>query len=200
MVRKILVLAFALMSGLLLTLAGFQLVGIAQTATSIANQTPQKNEPLTSKMVGAGSKPAIVTKNKNNPDKRFEKIPYVTINMTVIKMIESSNNPKAYNERSKASGLYQITPIVLKEWNTFHKNEKYSLADLFSPYINTKIAFWYMAKRIPEMLRYFQKNITLENLIISWNAGIAYVVKQKPIPEETINFITKYKTLLSQVL
>lgn len=33
------------------------------------------------------------------------------INMNTIAQIESSGNPLAYNERTKATGLYQIAPI-----------------------------------------------------------------------------------------
>ena len=36
--------------------------------------------------------------------------------------VESSGNPSAYNEKSGAIGLMQITPIVLKEFNNFVKN------------------------------------------------------------------------------
>ncbi len=37
------------------------------------------------------------------------------VDMSVISQIESSNNQLAYNKHSKAVGLCQVTPIVLKE-------------------------------------------------------------------------------------
>jgi len=39
------------------------------------------------------------------------------IDMDAIATIESSNNPKAFNEQSGARGLYQITPLCLKHYN-----------------------------------------------------------------------------------
>ena len=47
------------------------------------------------------------------------------VDMDNIYRIESSHNPKAYNSGSKAKGLGQITPIVLKEWNNYHPNDKH---------------------------------------------------------------------------
>ena len=118
----------------------------------------------------------------------------IYINMNTIKQIESSNNPRAYNKRSKARGLYQITEIVLIEYNNFNKTT-YTTSDLFNPTINYTIAKWYMGARIPDMLRYFNKPITINNLLISYNAGINYVVKGLPLPTETKNYIEKYNNL-----
>jgi soluble lytic murein transglycosylase-like protein len=114
------------------------------------------------------------------------------IDLNKIKQIESSGNPLAYNPTSQARGLYQITPICLKEYNNFH-TKKYSTQDLFNPTINEKIAKWYLTKRIPQMLRYYNKPITTSNILISYNAGINYVVKGLSLPTETRNYIQKYK-------
>jgi len=116
------------------------------------------------------------------------------IDLSVISTIESSNNPYAYNPKTEARGLFQITPICLREWNNFHPNEQYSLDDLFDPQINTKIAKWYLTRRIPQMLRYYKKPVTIENILICYNAGIKYVLKGE-IPEETRKYIEKYKRL-----
>ena len=123
--------------------------------------------------------------------------PAEMINLERIKQIESNGNPLAYNNRSHAVGLYQITPICLTEYNNFHK-VKYSQAQLFNGKINRKIAEWYINIRIPSMLSYYHKPITVENVLISYNAGISYVVKGKPLPIETVNYIRKYQAQIDR--
>jgi len=120
----------------------------------------------------------------------------VEINLSAIKQIESSGNPFAYNERSGAIGLYQITPICLKEWNTFAKGGcQYTIFDLADPAVNSKIAHWYLNNRIPQMLEYYRKPVTIRNILISYNAGISYVVENKKLPRETRNYLKKYNRL-----
>ena len=114
------------------------------------------------------------------------------INMEIIKGIESSGNPLAFNKKSKARGLYQITPIVLKEWGNFNPKEVYSEQQLFDADINTRIADWYMNNRIPQMLKAYKLSDTPENRLASYNAGIGYLTKKKPLPLETQNYIKKY--------
>ena len=117
----------------------------------------------------------------------------VYVDMQKIKMIESSGNPRAYNEASHARGLYQITPVVLTEWNNYHPHAQYTVDQLFSSSINSEIAHWYMNYRIPQMLRYYGCEDTVENRLISYNAGISYVVGNgKVLPRETVQYIEKY--------
>lgn len=113
-----------------------------------------------------------------------------TVDMNKIYFIESSNNPNAYNERSQARGLGQITPIVLKEWNNFHPKNQVTSDDLFNADVNKQISSWYMNERIPAMLRYFKKEDTAMNRLIAYNAGIARV--GKVLPKETDSYIKKY--------
>jgi hypothetical protein len=116
------------------------------------------------------------------------------IDMSVIQQIESSGRPDAYNARSGARGLYQITPICLQEWNNFHPKDQHTLDDLFHPDTNTKIATWFMLIRIPQMLRYYGVPVTIENMIVAWNAGIVYA-RRGVVPTETANFIKKYRRM-----
>lgn len=116
----------------------------------------------------------------------------IEVDMTKIMMIESSGNPNAFNKRSGAKGLFQITSICLKEYNNFHPNAKHTEDELFNPIINRKIACWYM-KRIKQMLRHYKKEITIENILTCYNAGVSYVVHGKPLPTETRQYIAKYK-------
>ena len=106
--------------------------------------------------------------------------------------IESSKNPEAHNVRTEARGLFQITPILLREWNRYYPKERYTAQDLYQPKVNVKIAKWYLKKRIPQMLKHYRKPLTIENILISWNAGVSYVVNEKELPSETKAFIKKY--------
>ena len=116
------------------------------------------------------------------------------VNMDVIKQIESSGNPRAYNRTSGARGHYQITPIVLEEFN-YYKNTAYKSNDLFNPATNFLIADWYMNTRIPQMFKYFNVTDTVRNRIIAYNAGIVYA-RNGFAPAETRNYIKKYERAL----
>lgn len=113
------------------------------------------------------------------------------INLEIIKLIESSGKERAYNPEDGGRGHFQITPICLEEFNDYH-NKKHSPDDLWNPEINKKIASWYLNKRIPQMLKYFGIKDSIENRIISFNAGISTLVYKKPIPKKTKKYITKY--------
>lgn len=114
------------------------------------------------------------------------------MDMNKVFSIESSMNPKAYNKGAQAKGLGQITPIVLKEWNNFNPNKKYTSDELMDGNINTKISTWYMNKRIPQLLSHYKIEDTPDNRITAYNAGIGTLVSKKPIPTETQNYIKKY--------
>lgn len=87
--------------------------------------------------------------------------------------VESSENPSAHKRSTGARGLMQITPIVLKEWNQFHPQEKYSKNDLFNSEINKKIGQWYFFERIGEhYLPAYGLKSSLENQLAAYNLGI----------------------------
>lgn len=117
------------------------------------------------------------------------------IQLEIIKKIESNGDRWAYNKTDGGSrGLYQIHPVGLKEYNRLHK-KKYELTDLYTPSVNEKIARWFFEVRIPQILNKHNIELSLENLIISYNAGVSYVVNNRPTPKITIDYITKYKKL-----
>ncbi len=118
------------------------------------------------------------------------------IDMSIIARIESNNNPKAVSSEG-AIGTYQITYVVLQEYNTMN-DTRYTSQDLFKPEVNKEIAYWYMNIRIPQLLRHFHKPITLINLLISYNAGVGYVLSGK-IPNETKQYILRYKKLAERI-
>lgn len=117
------------------------------------------------------------------------------VNLDIIAQIESSGDPRAYNPNTDARGLYQITPICLKEYNNHHRNSPILSANaLFCPEISRKVAEWYLTVRIPQMLSYYHKSNTVRNCIIAYNAGIRAVVKSY-LPEETEQYLKKYARL-----
>lgn len=115
------------------------------------------------------------------------------VSLPIIAQIESSGNPNAVN--GKCIGLYQISPILLKEYNQFHPSGEISLPSLYHPFHNEKVAAWYLNVRIPQMLKAYHKPVTIENKIICFNAGVKYVRYDLPLPIETRNYLAKYSQL-----
>lgn len=114
------------------------------------------------------------------------------IDLDKIIMIESSGNPRAWRKADDSRGLYQITPICLKEYNNFHPGAEYSMDDLWNTSISTVIADWYLNVRIPQMLRHFGVPDSARNRIIAYNAGISYLADNKPLPKKTVAYLKKY--------
>jgi len=113
------------------------------------------------------------------------------VNMHKILMIESSGNPMAHRKVDNSRGLFQITPICLEEWNMFHPKNKYNEDDLWSPRINYRIAKWYMNKRIPQMIRHYRLDDTVDNRLIAYNAGISRLI-DGIVPSTTKSYLNKY--------
>lgn len=113
------------------------------------------------------------------------------VKLEVISQIESSNNPKAFNKKTRAYGLFQITPICLKHYNSSN-NTHYSEQDLFNPTINRSIADWYI-KWIAS------KCDSDEEILIAYNWGYGNLRKWngsfQSLPKETQNYVTKYHIL-----
>ena len=115
------------------------------------------------------------------------------VNMRSIASIESSGNSRAYNAKSGARGLYQITPICLKDYLQYH-NESITLDNLFEVSVNEKVAQWYMNIRIPQLLRHYGYTDSVENRLIAYNCGISCIGKK--LPAETRDYVKKYFNLL----
>jgi len=112
------------------------------------------------------------------------------VDLNIIASIESSNNPLAYNSRTKATGLYQITPICLQDYNNYH-SVKYTLDDMYDADKSLVVADWYLNDRIPQMLRYYGHTVNLTNTLIAYNWGIGHV--GETLPKETSDYIKKYE-------
>jgi hypothetical protein len=117
----------------------------------------------------------------------------IPVQLEIIREIESSGRADAVGP-SGERGLYQVSEILRKEYNQFHKKQV-SPEELFLPEINERIADWYLHERIPALLRHFKKPVTLENIIVAYNAGIATVAHSKPLPPITKAYIQKYKRI-----
>lgn len=119
------------------------------------------------------------------------------ISLPIIAEIESGGNPSAYNPKSKAMGLYQITPICLEDYNNAHPGSEIPLNTLMESTANGKVASWYF-KRIEDMLRHYGLETSLENILTAYNCGIKCVIDGK-MPSETSNYIAKYRRLSNGV-
>lgn len=73
--------------------------------------------------------------------------PYVEIWKAVC-MVESTNNAKAYNRREKATGIAQIRPIKLKDYNQ-RTHSHYTLVDCYKVEVSKKIFMYYAQKFNP---------------------------------------------------
>ena len=105
--------------------------------------------------------------------------------MYAIAKAESSMSPIARNRKTRAKGLYQLTPICLKDLR-----ERWGLlVDPFDPIQATEGAAVY----ISWLMRRFPEDIRL--VLAAWNWGIGNVQKwlrnEKEMPKETKNFIEK---------
>ena len=123
----------------------------------------------------------------------------IHIDYDAIAMIESSNNPLAYNEKSGARGLFQIREIALKDYNNYHRNRMYMEADLFEGSVSKEIAIWLFEVRIPQLLKHYELEVNLKNLLFSYNWGTKNVsdwykngAKIEYVPTETRNYYDRY--------
>ena len=118
------------------------------------------------------------------------------INLYTISRIESSNREDAcsYKGCKYGRGLFQISEIVLQEWNDYHPNEQYLPRHLFQGEANRRIANWYF-DRIETMLIYYDLPTDLDHVLAAYSWGIGNLRKYgiENIPKETRDFINKYK-------
>lgn len=115
------------------------------------------------------------------------------VDLRAIAEIESSNNPDAVNPRTDAIGLYQITPVCVRDYNQFHTFQ-YTIEKMFEPHMAWNVANWYLNQRIPSMLRHYKIPDTLDNRLWAYNAGIGKVVRGV-MPKESRAYIAKYKLI-----
>lgn len=123
------------------------------------------------------------------------------VDMEIIKQIESSGNPNAFNKRTGCRGLFQISEICLEEYSIAHPFDGFTVEDLFNPTINILVAYWYMFSRLPGMLEHYKMPVTIQMLLIAYNWGIGnarkwyYSEGKISLPEETRKYVEKYNRM-----
>jgi len=106
----------------------------------------------------------LLGQNLNNNTNNFESF------FKAISIVESGNNPKAFNKAENAAGVAQIRVACLKDSNEFGKT-KYNLNDRFDPEKSKIICFNYL-------LRYQSKhNWEFELMAKNWNGGPKFAEK-----------------------
>jgi soluble lytic murein transglycosylase-like protein len=115
--------------------------------------------------------------------------------MKALAEIESSNNPKAYNKRTQARGLYQITPVVFRQFKEHDPQNPFTIQALFEPNMAKFVADWYL-----DWLA--QRCDTVDEILIAWNWGYGHWRKwankggnMDALPKETRDFLEKYHRL-----
>lgn len=94
-------------------------------------------------------------------------------------------------QTANSLGMYQISKITLQEWNNFHPSQKFEWSELLDDDVNKTIASWYLEKRIPQMLKHYKKEDTIENRLTAYNCGISCVLQNRR-PAITQKYITDY--------
>lgn len=112
-----------------------------------------------------------------------------------VVMEESAGNPLAASIKG-ARGLMQITEPALDDYNTYNR-QKMTMDDMWDEEKNKTVGEWYLADRIPKMLKYYKIPVTTENILWAYNAGIGNVVKGIK-PKETVLYIEKVKARLEE--
>jgi len=104
----------------------------------------------------AGSPPNYTLTIATKPPIR----PYEAITNAVA-IVESNNNPLAYNSSEQATGLYQVRPIRLRDYNK-RTGSRLKLKDMYDP-LKAKQVFLYYAMQIG-----YQNP---EKICREWNGG-----------------------------
>lgn len=95
---------------------------------------------------------------------------------------ESGLNPTRVNPSSRATGLFQITAPVLKDFNRANATN-YQLEALTEPVLATKVAVFHIHrivalwKPVPALAADFSDRRFIELLVLGWNAGPSAVLK-----------------------
>lgn len=124
------------------------------------------------------------------------------VDIHIIGLIESSGDPLAYNVQSGAVGLYQICPIVLKDYNVNHDDgyhSKYTLDEMYNADYASLVATWYINFQIPEYLTRYKISDTITSRLIAYNWGIGHLRKWfkngshwNKLPKETRQYVKRY--------
>jgi hypothetical protein len=133
------------------------------------------------------------------------------IDMDVLIYIESKGDPNAHNELTGARGLCQILEPT---WNEcIEKMDKdWNYQECWNdPYKNKRVGWYYINRRIPQMLIFYNMPDTIETRLSCYDWGIGKVREhykeykengitsadeKYPYPQETKDYIQDYLRLL----
>lgn len=118
------------------------------------------------------------------------------IDISAIAIIESGNNPAAVNLKDPSYGLYQISPIALKDWNQLHPSQRYGIKELLNPEVNATIARWLFTERLPNLLRAYGRPVDAPHLILAYNCGIKCAVDNR-WPSTSKAYLAKYRKIVA---
>jgi len=98
--------------------------------------------------------------------------------LEAVGMVESGNDPGAYNHGEMATGIYQIRPIRILDYNQ-RTGKNYKLSDCYDIQISKEVFLFYAHK----------KHFTdLENIAKDWNGS----------GEQTVVYWEKIKSILDK--
>ena len=119
----------------------------------------------------------------------------VLVDMNAISWIESKHHLEAHRHvgQDESWGEYQVTQVVLDEYNTHHGTQ-YGSNDLYRRTTSFRIARWYMDIRIPQLLRHYGIHDTIDNRLICWNGGIRAAIHHH-LSRITQRYIKQYHNL-----
>jgi soluble lytic murein transglycosylase-like protein len=108
--------------------------------------------------------------------------------LDAVVKIESNYNVDALGA-AKEIGLAQLLPKggAIDEWES-HKGK--GLWDYWNPEMNLHVAAWYLGVRIPQYLKAYGVQDSIEHRIWAYNAGIGNLLKGNK-PQITANYIKK---------
>ena len=125
---------------------------------SLVNKNPAINDP---QAVDAALKDGLMDQNVENAIRRASKLNKVSEElMFTIANIESGFNPRAVNNRSGASGLYQILPRYFSSYGVNRSN-------VFDPFTNANAAADKLAEKMADIRQFLnEKGITGRDLYV----------------------------------
>lgn len=113
----------------------------------------------------------------------------------ILGTIKSCNKTDSYNPQTKATGLFQITPIAMQDFKQ-ETGSRWTLDDMYSEDKAAHVALWLLEVRIPQILRSKKKAVNCKNILIGYNCGYKQACfSEKHRPEQTKDYIRKYEKL-----
>ena len=149
--------------------------------------------------LGLGYQKGVAPKDIEKPTPTVaveEPVKKISIDMRKIATIESNNDPRVENPRTGARGFCQIMQPTWEEMVS-KMGTDWPWDDAFDKEKNTKVADYYMNTEIPRLLRHFNIDDMVENRLAAYNWGVGNLdrIGLEKAPQETINYIEKYKSL-----